>query len=161
MSTTPPSTASRTVAAEDWIAMHDLVMGYAEAIDTKDWALFRTLFVEDCAMSYGEPWGPIEGLDDLTDFVIYFHTPLDHSRHATTNFRISAGDGQTATGRCSVDALLIQAGVEGGETLRVQGVYVDRFVRKPAGWRFADRLFTPIHNEGNPQVGGWDWKPAR
>jgi hypothetical protein len=159
MSTTARTTP--TVAPADWIAMHDLVMTYAEAIDTKDWQLFRTCFTDDCAMSYGEPWGLIEGLDSLTDFVDYFHEPLDNSRHGTGNFRIDTIDADTATGRCSVDALLVQAGSDGGDTLRVVGAYIDRFAKGSDGWRFAHRVFTPIHSEGNTQIGGWDWQPRR
>lgn len=145
------------VPASDWIALHDLVMGYAEAIDRKDWELFRALFAEDCVMTYGEPWGPIEGLDALTDFVAYFHAPLDSSRHGTTNFRVSSFDGSMATGRCSVDAMLVQ----GGRTLRVIGVYVDRFARRSGGWHFTERAFASIHSEGDPDVGAWDWQHPR
>ena len=159
MSTTASTTP--VVSPADWIAMHNLVMTYAEAIDTKDWQLFRTCFTEDCYMTYGEPWGPIDGIDDLADFVEYFHEPLDNSRHGTTNFRIDAISGARASGRCSVDALLVQAGAPGGDTLRVVGAYVDRFIKTDDGWRFAHRVFTPIHNEGNPQIGGWDWQRRR
>jgi hypothetical protein len=153
--------ATPAVAPADWIAMHSLVMTYAEAIDTKDWELFRTCFTQDCHMTYGEPLGLIRGLDDLADFVEYFHEPLDGSRHGTTNFRISTIGAAQARGRCSVDALLVQVGTAGGDTLRVVGHYADQFVRGDEGWRFAQRVFTPIHSEGNAQIGGWDWQPRR
>jgi 3-phenylpropionate/cinnamic acid dioxygenase small subunit len=146
------------VPPADWIAMNDLVLRYAEAIDTKDWALFRTVFTEDCCMTYGEPWGPLEGLDVLTDFVIHFHEPLEHLRHATTNFRIGAYVGDTARGRCSVEALLVQTGAPGGDTLRVTGVYHDTFVRTGGAWRISRRVFTSFLTEGNPDVGAWDWE---
>jgi 3-phenylpropionate/cinnamic acid dioxygenase small subunit len=145
------------VPPADWLAMHDLVMGYAEAIDTKDWELFRTFFVADCTMTFGEPLGEIRGLDALADFVAYFHDPLDNSRHATTNFRLSQFDGSSARGRCGVDARLLQSGATGGDTLLVVGVYIDHFVHRAEGWRFAERVFTPIHSEGNAEIGGWDW----
>jgi 3-phenylpropionate/cinnamic acid dioxygenase small subunit len=159
MSTTARTTP--TVTPADWIELHNLVMTYAEAIDTKDWELFRTAFTEDCAMTYGEPWGMIEGLDALADFAEFFHSPLDNSRHGTTNFRISSIDGDTATGRCSVDALLVQAGAEGGDTLRVVGAYIDNFVKTSDGWKFSHREFTPIFSEGNDGggVGAWEWNP--
>lgn len=147
------------VPAAAWIAMHDLTMRYAEAIDTKDWSLFRTAFVEDCVMTYGDPWGPIRGIEHLTDFVIKFHAPLAHLRHATTNFRVGAYDGDRARGRCSVEALLVAPGTAGGDTLRVTGVYQDDFVRRGAEWRFASRVFTSVLSEGNPAVGDWEWEP--
>jgi hypothetical protein len=146
------------VPVADWIAMHDVVMRYAEALDTKDWALFRTAFTPDCVMTYGDPWGPIEGIEHLTDFVVRFHAPLAHLRHATTNFRIGAYDGDTARGRCSVEALLVQPGAPGGDTLRVTGVYQDVFARRDGAWRFASRVFTPILSEGNEGVGDWSWE---
>lgn len=151
MSTDAPGVVE--VPAADWIAMNDLVMRYAESIDTKDWELFRTCFTEDCTMTYGEPWGPLEPLDVLVDFVIHFHDPLEHLRHATTNFRVGAYDGDTAHGRCSVEALLVQ----GGASLRVTGVYQDTFVRTGDGWRFARREFASFLTEGDPGVGAWEW----
>ena len=145
------------VPPEDWIALHDVIMKYAQSIDTKDWDLFRTVFVEDIQLTYGEPWGPFDGIEDAVSFIDPFHAPLDGSRHSTTNFRVVAYDGDHAITRCSVDALLVKNDHPGGPFLRVIGDYVDDFVRRDDGWRIRDRQFTRLWAEGNPNVAFYEW----
>jgi len=146
-----------SVPPGEWIALQDVVMKYAQAIDTKDWDLFRTVFVDDIQLTYGEPWGPFDGIDEVVSFVDPFHAPLDGSRHSTTNFRVVAYDGNTAMTRCSVDALLVKADHPDGPFLRVIGAYVDDFVRQPDGWRIKNREFTRLWAEGNPNVAFYEW----
>jgi len=81
--------------------MNDLVLRYAEAIDARRLEAVPHGLHRGLLPDLREPWGPLEGLDVLYRLRhITFHAPLEHLRHATTNFRIGAYDGETARGRC-------------------------------------------------------------
>jgi hypothetical protein len=146
------------VSPEDWIAMHDAAMRYAAGIDTLDMDLFRSAFKEDVVMTYGEPWGPIEGIDALVGFIDPFHRRLDATQHSTTNFRVVEYQGDTAITRCAVDALLVLRGHPGGDWFRRDGHYIDRMERAPDGWRFAHRAFATVFDSGNLSIVEFDWE---
>jgi hypothetical protein len=82
------------VSPDEEAAVTRLLTRYAWSIDTKDWAVFRSLFTDDVSLTYGEEWGPpLEGLDRLTSFVIHIHSPLDGSVHSTTNILVVGAEG--------------------------------------------------------------------
>ena len=81
------------IPPEDWIALHDVIMKYAQSIDTKDWELFRTVFVEDIQLTYGEPWGPFDGIDEA---VSSSTRSTRRSTAAATARRTSASSPSTA-----------------------------------------------------------------
>jgi 3-phenylpropionate/cinnamic acid dioxygenase small subunit len=152
------SDTTATCPPEDWIALHSVLMAYAHGIDHHKWDLLRSCFTEDCHVTYGDPWGPLDGIEIFMKFMIEFHEPLDDSSHSTTNVRVVEYDGDTATTHCSVDALLVRNGHPDGDHLRVAGHYVDRFVRTDDGWKIAERDFRRIWAAGNPNVALWDWE---
>ncbi|MCW2991868.1 MAG: hypothetical protein JWM73_2462 [Solirubrobacterales bacterium] len=153
-----PTATTAEIPPADWIAIHSVLIAYAHAIDSKNWELFRDCFTEDCRVTYGDPWGPLDGIDDLAGFIVPFHEPLDDSSHSTTNFRVVEFDGDSALTHCDVDALLVRNEHPEGDHLRVAGHYVDRFVRTPAGWKIANRDFRRIWAAGNQNVALWDWE---
>ncbi|HKI41324.1 MAG: nuclear transport factor 2 family protein [Mycobacterium sp.] len=118
----------------------DLLVRYATGIDRRDWPLFRTVFTDDCELDYGEI-GVWRGVDAVTEFMTQVHAPAGHTLHRLTNQAITV-DGDTATARTYVDALIMvgdsQSGVNG------IGFYDDEIVRTPAGWRIARRRFTTV-----------------
>jgi hypothetical protein len=145
------------IPPEDWISMHEATMRYAAGIDTLDMDLFRSAFKEDVVMTYGDPWGPIEGLEALVGFTDPFHRRLDASLHSTTNFRVVEYHGDSAVTRCAVDALLVMRGRPGGDWFRRDGHYIDRIERTPDGWKFAHREFAMILDTGNLSIVEFDW----
>ena len=118
----------------------DVLVRYATGIDRRDWALFRTVFTDDCALDYGEI-GAWQGVDAVTDFMAEVHATAGHTLHRLTNQAVTV-DGDTAMARTYVDALIMfgdnQSGVNG------IGFYDDEMVRTAAGWRIARRRFTAV-----------------
>jgi 3-phenylpropionate/cinnamic acid dioxygenase small subunit len=119
----------------------DVLIRYATAIDTRDWALFRTCFTADCRSDYGDigSWTDREG---ITDFMVQAHADLGQTLHRITNPAIAV-EGDTATARSYVHMLVP---VAAGSTVAFNafGYYDDELVRAEEGWRIAVRTFTTV-----------------
>ena len=123
---------------------HDIakvLVRYATGIDRRDWDLFRTCFTEDVLAEYEglDPWRSVE---EITESMAMSHADMGHTMHQLSNLAITV-DGDTATARSYVDAILMAA--DGQSGLNPRGFYDDELVRTPVGWRIAHRRFTSVH----------------
>lgn len=118
----------------------DVLVRYATGIDRRDWALFRTVFTDDCELDYGEI-GSWTGVDAVTEFMVAAHEMAGHTMHRITNQVVSVA-GDSATARAYVDALIMAQDNSSG--VNAAGLYDDEFVRTDAGWRLARRRFTAV-----------------
>lgn len=125
---------------EDRQDITEVLLRYATGIDRRDWALFRTVFTDDCELDYGEI-GVWKGVDAVTEFMQQAHALAGHTMHRLTNQVITL-DGDEAQARTYVDALIMvgdnKSGVNG------IGYYDDDMVRTDDGWRIARRRFTAV-----------------
>jgi len=114
---------------------------YATGIDRRDWALFRTCFTDDVLAEYDgiATW---RGGDAITESMTTSNAGMGHTMHQLSNLAITV-DGDTATARSYVDAVLMAA--DGQSGLNPRGFYDDELVRTPEGWRIAHRHFTMVH----------------
>ena len=125
---------------EDRQDISDLLVRYATGIDRRDWALFRTVFTDDCELDYGEI-GVWNGIDAVTDFMEQVHAMAGHTMHRMSNQVITV-DGDTAEARTYVDALIMAGDNKSG--VNGIGFYDDEIVRTADGWRIARRRFTAV-----------------
>lgn len=118
----------------------DVLVRYATGIDRRDWELFRTVFADDCELDYGEI-GSWSGVDAVVEFMTVAHEMAGYTLHRITN-QVIAVDGDTATARAYVDALILSQDNSSG--VNAAGFYDDELVRTGAGWRIARRRFTSV-----------------
>lgn len=118
----------------------DVLLRYATGIDRRDWALFRTVFTDDCALDYGDI-GSWNGVEAVTAFMEQTHAMAGHTMHRITNVGVEI-DGDSATARSYVDALIMSHDNTSGAN--AAGVYDDALTRTAAGWRLARRRFTTV-----------------
>ena len=118
----------------------ETLMRYATGIDRRDWATLRSAFTVDCVLDYGQI-GTFEGVDAVADFMEQSHAAAGHTLHRITNATVSV-DGETATARAYVDALIMSQDNSSG--VNAAGFYDDELARTPAGWRIARRRFTTV-----------------
>lgn len=119
----------------DGDAIRDLPRRYAHCVWQKDVEGIVALFTPDGVMDTGEG-RPIAGHEairkvykrifELNDLMPYVHN------------HVIELDGDMATGHCYLD---LQATME-GRRVTGAGFYLDRYVRTPTGWKFADRKLT-------------------
>ncbi len=134
MTTTAPS------AAADRLAIQDLMVRYAIALDTRDWALFRDVWTPDCVVHY-LPNTVLHGYDEVRDFCDRALSRFRITQHMLGNYVVEL-DGDTARTSAALQAAHVPP--EGkGPVYTVWGVYRDLVVRTPAGWRIRERSLEP------------------
>ena len=125
---------------EDRQDISDLLVRYATGIDQRDWALFRTVFTDDCELDYGEI-GIWRGIDAVAEFMEQSHAAAGPTMHRMSN-QVIIVDGDKAEARTYVDALILVGDNTSG--VNAIGFYDDEIVRTNGGWRIARRRFTSV-----------------
>jgi 3-phenylpropionate/cinnamic acid dioxygenase small subunit len=118
----------------------DLVLQYAHAIDTRDWAMFREIWTDGCAADYGKV-GSWNSGDEITEFMEKVHADCGHTMHQLGNQVITATDDGYSS-RTFVDAVIMNGDNRSG--FRMLGWYDDDIVAAGDGWRIARRTFVPV-----------------
>jgi 3-phenylpropionate/cinnamic acid dioxygenase small subunit len=130
----------------------ELLIRYATGIDAKDWALLRTCWTEDVDADYGDV-GHFSGADAITGVMEQLHATMGPTYHRLTNFAIAV-DGDRATARSYVHALLQAVPDDAASWVEAVGHYDDELVRTADGWRIARRATNIARVSARPAAGG-------
>lgn len=126
---------------------HGLQNDYAHAIDTRDWELFRTLFVPDVRVDY--PFvGRLRGMDAWLDFFVPFHEDCAWTLHVMTNHRVGERGG-VRRASCYGDVRWTFARTP-AVLHRSIGVYRDEIVPWEGSWRIGRRRLDLVLRETTP-----------
>ncbi len=87
----PQKMNTPTIDLETRFAITDLLHMYGTAIDTRDWALFRSIFADDAHIDYGAAVGVFDDADAFTAVMQQGHEPLGHTLHRVGNIVIVPG----------------------------------------------------------------------
>ena len=115
----------------------EVLIRYATGFDSKDWPLLRTCWTEDVEVDYGEV-GRYSGADAITGLMEQLHNAMGPTYHRLTNFVIAL-DGDRATARSYVHAVLQTIPDDSTSWVEALGHYDDELVRTPDGWRIGRR----------------------
>jgi hypothetical protein len=131
----------------DWLAIHTLIVSYAERVDSGRFAEAAAMFEHatyrvERTVDGSSQFEVHEGADAVHEYMSRtrrYEDGTPRTRHVNTNVNISI-TGDTATSRDYVTVF------QATPTLPLQpvasGCYVDAFERVAGGWRFTDRLIT-------------------
>lgn len=135
-----------------------LLLRYAWAIDSKNWALLRACFTEDCHAVYGNGNSPhgrgtrYDGAESLVEHIRRGHDHLDGSLHRMSNIQIEMTGADTATARTYGDNLLVLNSHPNGPFYESAGYYTDEIVKQDGIWYIATRHYTRVWAQGNGRV---------
>jgi len=115
----------------------EVLIRYATGIDSKDWPLFRTCWTDEIDVDYGD-LGHFATAEALTDLMRQIHDGMGPTYHRITNLVIEA-DGDRATARSYVHALLMAMPDDSASWVEALGHYDDELVRTPDGWCISRR----------------------
>ncbi|MFN3599947.1 MAG: nuclear transport factor 2 family protein [Dietzia sp.] len=133
-----------------------LMARFAQGIDLRDWALYRSVFTDEIDVDYTSYRAGSEGrfrADEWVDRGRMLFPGLTASQHFLTNFDISV-DSAAGTGRvvAYVRAEHVLPNSSGDSMFTIGGFYTDDVVRGHDGWRICAKRLTVLWNSGNPQV---------
>lgn len=140
--------------ADDRNAVTDTVYRYAWGIDTRDWALYRSIFADHVAIDFTS-YNPASvaaemAADDWVANLIPLFTGLDATQHTMTNPLVDI-DGDTA--RCRMYMQAVHMFTEDPEPeFTIGGYYDDQLVRTTNGWRLNAVTLTVTWRRGNPDI---------
>jgi hypothetical protein len=127
---------------------------YALGLDTRDWELYRSIFVDDVEIDFssfsGEAGGTLRA-DDWVATCRVFFTGLDASQHVMTNPMVTV-DGDRAHCRMYMTADHYFANDQGGDRFVIGGYYDDRLVRAGDAWLLEAVTLTMFWQRGNRQI---------
>lgn len=147
---------------EDWLAIHTLLMTYAELIDaarfTEAAAMFEhaTYRLQFAGRSEIATYRGATQVGEFFAGTRLYSDGTPRTKHVITNVIIEL-DGESASSRCygtvfqQTDVLPLQP--------IASGRYIDRFERVGREWRFADRLITGFLVGDNSQHVVWHGGP--
>ncbi len=138
---------------QELIDERDIMRGlarFARVLDTKRWDCLGEVFADDLRFDYGDG-GEREGLDALRTTMTRY---LDHcgpTQHLIGSILIDI-KGDHATSRAYVQARHQAADNPGGVIFDSNGEYVDRWERRPQGWRIVRRDVVWATRSGDARV---------
>lgn len=121
------------VSAEDQMDISALLYRYARAVDTKDWALYRSVFTENAVIDYSSAGAICGGIDEVADWLAAGFSAIPMSMHYITNIEILEHTGDTATARAMFYNPMRLPGM--ADLSYCGGYYHHELVRTGDGWR--------------------------
>jgi hypothetical protein len=143
--------------AEDKLAVAETVYRYALGIDTRDFALYRSIFAREVAIdftSYSGGAAAVTTADRWVETVRPLFTGLAATQHSMTN-PLAAVDGERATCRMYMQAHHVYETDDPASWFTIGGYYDDTLVRSadgPAGWLLTGVTLTVLWRRGDPAI---------
>jgi 3-phenylpropionate/cinnamic acid dioxygenase small subunit len=129
----------------------DVVIAYATALDTRNWAALGALFTDDACWEYSASGERLRGPGAIVARISASLARFDATHHLNGN-HVAAVHGDKAEHTCYYQAQHVRLGLPGGEKFLGGGRYDDRLRRTPDGWRLTRRTIISVWSEGNPAV---------
>ena len=123
--------------SDDRAAIIAVLNRYAQACDTRDWALFEQVFTPDVVGDYGPGYERPDRASIIASVKIKLGG-FGPTQHLLGNYDVEV-DGDRATSSCRVRAYHCGTGEESGLFYECFGRYDDRLLRTPGGWRITHR----------------------
>jgi SnoaL-like domain len=145
------------VTTEDRLNIAETVYRYAYGVDTRDFALYRSIFAERVTMDFTSYHGgePMEmSADKWVAGVRPVFTGLAASQHSMTN-PITTIEGNMATCRMYVQAHHVYRGDDPASWYTIGGYYDDTLVRSvdgPVGWLITGVTLTVLWRRGDAAI---------
>jgi hypothetical protein len=122
---------------DDKARIAEVLIRYATGIDFKNWPLFRACWADEIDVDYGD-LGRFTSADEFTALMTQIHDGMGQTYHRISNLVIDV-DGDRATARSYVHALLMAVPEDSSSWIDALGHYDDELVRTPDGWRIDKR----------------------
>lgn len=134
--------------------IQDLILNYAWGIDTRNWALLRSIFADEIEMDFSSFNGTPASRIAADDWVAACRALLpgfDATQHLLTNFMIEV-EGDTATAVVYMQAEHFIANSLGDNSHTLGGYYRHKLARDTDGWKIHATTLTILWSRGNRQV---------
>jgi hypothetical protein len=124
----------------DRFEIEDLIVDYADIIDTGEIDRLDNIFTLDAHIDYSAMGGAVGAYPEVKDFLKKALAAFKNTQHLISNFQIKL-DGDRATGKIMCfNPMEFNTGDRPAIPVFILGLwYIDEYVRTPQGWRIAKR----------------------
>jgi len=145
---------------QDRAAISDVVYAYATSLDRRDWALYRSIFLDEIEMDFtsvGIRAGGYRADDWVRDARTLF-AGFTATQHTSTNHvHDIPGDAATCVSNMQAEHFVAREpgappAAPDAERWTIGGYYVNELVRTEAGWKLRRVTLTVTWSRGNPEV---------
>jgi hypothetical protein len=124
----------------DRIEIHDLLVRYSHAIDTRDYDALDEVFTPDAFIDYSSMGGARGSLPEIKEFLRKAMRQFSGFQHMIANSMIDLR-GDRASGRTICHNPMVMTKPDGSTHVFYCGLwYLDELVRTPRGWRISERV---------------------
>lgn len=137
--------------------IQQVVIEYAYALDTRDWAKLESLMVANIAGNYRSAQQPVNNEEIVYGrerLIARYRNYLERcgpTQHLLGNFQIDI-HGDNATCRSYVRAMHVGTGYLRTTYYDQWGLYLDSLIRTQDGWKLNGRMERAFHEVGNRSV---------
>ena len=139
---------------EDFNAITTRRYQYALGIDTRDYALLRSIFTDEITMDFedysGQPASTMRADDWVANCKVLFDG-LDGTQHVMTNPLVDV-DGDRATCRMYMKAEHFLQNDQGNDDFALGGYYTDQLIRRDGSWLICGVTLKLFWNRGNRHI---------
>jgi hypothetical protein len=139
---------------DDHTQIVETIYCYATGVDTRDWALYRSIFTDEIDVDFssydGNPPRRMRA-DDWVQGVAPLFEGLDATQHTMTNPRVLI-EGERATCVMYMQAVHFLANQDGDAEFTLGGYYTDELLKTPSGWKLCGVKLTVLWSRGNRHV---------
>jgi ketosteroid isomerase-like protein len=135
------------------LAEREIVRGlgrFARIVDGREWSAVGDVFADDIVFDYGDG-GEKRGMAALLDQFARFLDPCGPSQHLIGSIMVEV-DGDTAVSRAYVQARHQPPKPAPHQFFDTSGEYIDRWERRPEGWRIVRRDARWLTSVGDPAI---------
>jgi hypothetical protein len=141
-------------SVEDRVAVLETVYKYAQGIDTRDWALYRSIFTDEIEVDFssynGQQGGCIKA-DAWVERLKPLFSGLAATQHILTN-PIVTFDEEGSTCRIYMQAEHFLDAYDGSTSYAIGGYYTDRLVRHNNHWLISSVTLAVLWRRGDPEI---------
>jgi len=124
----------------DRLEIEELLIGYADALDRRDFDAWDEVFTADAYIDYRATGGIDGRYPEVKQWVRAVMQRFPHYQHMLGNIAVTvSGDIATARTACFNPMELPLAGGQ-TQVMFIGLWYVDKLVRTPSGWRISERV---------------------
>ncbi len=127
--------------------IQQILIRYAEALDSKNWDGLDNVFHPDVQVNYADVF-QLDGRDTAVNMIKSMLETCGPTQHLLGNYRINP-DGDQAESACYVRAVHAGRGLLSFFTFTIWAEYIDRLVLTDEGWRIIERNLKIAKRTGN------------
>lgn len=156
------TTVQNLLAYED---IRRLKFQYMRALDTHDWALMESLYIEDAVVWFGDGKYSCQGRDNIMRLYRRLLTDDFISSHIAVHPEIDLTSETTAKAKwrfedtvhfLAANPAVQKVHIKGGEELQGAGYYSDEYVRVDATWKIKSsgyvRIYERVESRGTREI---------